>query len=1092
MNGLYRLKSSVKHNLVVLFFYIVTGYLGLMLAVPPGYATAIWPPSGIALGFVLVYGLSTLPGIFIGSFILNFYITWNNFGNAYDVFVLVTGVITGTGAVLQVLMGWLLIKCFIQLNNPLHLPKDILLFALLSGPVSCLVNATLSNFGLYWIGALVPENLLTNWVTWWTGDSVGVLIFTPVILITLAQPANLWRSRVVPILLPLCFTFCIVFLAHLFYSQAEFKRVQSKFIELTQYKFSRLADQLHLSMEIGKEMAVFFTIVPDINKDAFQRLAHLIIRENSSIQSILWVPKVVDHTKGNIKFQSPITKNVSGQHRSSGTITEEYRVLFYLSKTKDSVQKGDTLSSVLHLNTVNHLIKKESSFVVPDYPFKNARLDGVSIVTPVLSNNTIAGFIVLRININELFKQNFNNFLKYSHLNVTHISDDANHTAVYEIYDQQIFMNPSRLVHTSSNFVLAGQIWGFNAISSPYFINREYSWQVWLSLTTTLFFCVIMNIILFILYGQRYLIQFLAEARTMQLQAEQAKNKLLLNATGEGVLRIDLDYKIAFINTAASKLLGYSNDELKDESIYKILIEKIADVHAPPIESLAVYRAINDQSVIRTKEAVFWKKDHSYIWVEYTCIPIIVDNTVNGAAIIFSDISDRLENEAKLMNMAHVDPLTKLPNRLSFFEFLEHAIARAQRSKKQFAICFIDLDNFKSINDTLGHLYGDKLLTILPQKITPHLRDTDYFARIGGDEFGLICEETYKINDLTRIIKRILAAFEKPVKIDDQYVKASLSIGIALFPKNGIDSETLLNSADNAMYQSKGKGKSTFSFYSESANEKLLKYNQIEDFLLQAIKEKSYRIYYQPMLHAVTHKVLGVEALLRWEDEHLKNVPLVESLLIAEDRGIIYELGKLILQQAFKDYRDHFDGKSNLLLAMNISIKQIENTSFTRFLQILLKKFRIQPHELCLEINENSLINDSEYVISVMNRLNELGVQFALDDFGIGYSSIHLLKKLPISFIKIDRSFIKELDMNSDDATIVLTTIQLSHGLGLQTIAEGVENTMQLELLNKWGCNIVQGYYFAQPMPLNELLDWIKAHELALKTKQTKNEGDSL
>ncbi|KTD37421.1 sensory box/GGDEF domain protein [Legionella moravica] len=1091
MNGLHLLKSSVKHNLAVLLFYIVTGYLGLMLAVPPGYATAIWPPSGIALGFVLVYGLSTLPGIFIGSFILNFYITWNNVGNAFDVFVLVTGVITGTGAVLQALTGWSLIKYFIQLNNPLHLPKDILLFALLSGPVSCLVNATLSNAGLYWIGALVPENVLTSWVTWWTGDSIGVLIFTPVILITLAQPAKLWRSRLVPILLPLCLTFCIIFLAHLFYSQAEFKRVQSKFIELTQYKFSRLADQLHLTVEIGKEMAVFFTIAPDISKDAFQSLAHLIIRENSSIQSIIWVPKAVDRTKGNIKSQFPITNNFSGHDASSGTKKDEYTVLYSLSETKDTVQKGDTLSSILHLNTVEQLLKKDSSIVVPSNTSKNARLDGMSIATPVLSKNTIVGFIVLRINIHELFNQNFNNFLKYSHLTITNPGDDENQRTVYEIYNQHVFMNPSRLVHVSSNFVFAGQTWEFNATSSPYFINREYSWQVWLSLTTTLFFCVFMNIILFILYGQRYLIQFLAEARTMQLQAEQAKNKLLLNATGEGVLRIDLDYKIAFINTAAAKMLGYSSDELKDESIYKILIEKVVPDRAPPLESLSVYRAIHEQSVIKTKEAIFWKKDHSYIWVEYTCIPIIVDNTVNGAAIIFSDISERLENEAKLMNMAHVDPLTKLPNRLSFFEFLEHAIARAQRSKKQFAICFIDLDNFKTINDTLGHLYGDKLLSLLPQKISPHLRDTDYFARIGGDEFGLICEETYKINDVTRIVKRILAAFEKPTKIDDQYVKVSLSIGIALFPKNGIDSETLLNSADNAMYQSKGKGKSTFSFYSESANEKLLRYNQIEDFLLQAIKEKSYRIYYQPMLHAVTHKILGIEALLRWDDEHLKDVPLAESLLIAEDRGIIYELGKLILQQAFKEYREHFESKSNLLLAINISIKQIENTSFIRFLQVLLKKFRIQPQNLCLEINENSLINESEYVISVMNRLNGFGVQFALDDFGIGYSSIHLLKKLPISFIKIDRSFIKELDMNSDDATIVLTTIQLSHGLGLQTIAEGVENTMQLELLNKWGCNLVQGYYFAQPMPLNELLDWIKAHELALKMKQSKDDSDS-
>ncbi|KTD43376.1 bifunctional diguanylate cyclase/phosphodiesterase [Legionella quateirensis] len=1083
MGGDSLLTNSVKYNLAVLFLYILTGYIGLMLAVPPGYATAIWPPSGIALGFVLVYGLNTLPGIFIGSFILNIYITFNNVGNAIDLFVVVTGVITGTGAVLQAIFGWWLIKHFIQLNNPLHLPKDILLSALLTGPVSCIVNSTFSNVGLYLIGAISSENFLTSWVTWWTGDSTGVLIFTPVILIAFAQPAKLWRSRVVPILIPLCFTFCIVFLAHLFYSQAEYKRVQSKFIELTKYKFNRLADQLHLTTEMGKEMALFFTIVPEISNEDFQSLATSMVQENSYIQSILWVPNVAKRNQLNMKYQSSTTKMTQMNNDSLSTKSDYASVLFSQSSTGKFFQKGDDQSSIHDLNKMAKHFIQNKSFVFPIITSKNNRLDGVYIVTPVINNNKIAGYILMHIDIQELFNQKFNNFLKYSNLKLTNKPDDPNRAAVYEIYAKNVLMNQSRLFQTSSTFLFAGENWGFNATSSPYFINLEYSWHVWLSLTTTLFFCVFMNMILFILYGQRYLIQFLAEARTLQLQSEQAKNKLLLNATGEGLIWINLDYKIAIINSAAEQLLGYSSNELKDESIYKILIERIINDHAPPLESLTVYRAIHEQSVIRTKEAVFWKKDHSYIWVEYTCIPIIVNNEIDGAAIIFSDISERLENEAKLMNMAHVDPLTKLPNRLSFFEFLEHAIARAQRSKKQFGICFLDIDNFKLINDSLGHVYGDKLLTILPEKITPHLRDSDYFARIGGDEFGLICEETYKVNDLTRIMKRILNAFDKPIKIDDHYVKASLSIGIALYPKNGIDSETLLKNADNAMYQSKQKGKATFSFYNDSTNEKIMKYNKIEHALHQAIREKKYRIYYQPMLHAVSHTVFGIEALLRWEDEHLKHVPLVESLLIAEDRGIIYDLGKLILQQAFEEYCDISKNKANLLLAMNISIKQIENASFAQFIQALLKKFQIKPNELCLEITENSLINDKEHIINTMYRLHEFGIQFALDDFGIGFSSIHLLKKLPISFLKIDRSFIKGLDLNPDDATIVLTTIQLSHGLGIKSIAEGVESNEQLNLLNKWGCNIVQGYYFAQPMPLNELLIWMKEHETLLKTK---------
>lgn len=1082
MSKNFFLEHTVKYNFAAVFFYTLTGFLGLLLAVPPGYATAIWPPSGIALGFVLICGLRTLPGIFIGSFILNFYVTYSIYGNIIDLVTIETGLITGTGAVLQALFGWWLIKVFVQLNNPLHLPKDILLSALLMGPVSCVVNATFSNLGLYLIGVLSTENFLTSWVTWWTGDSIGVLIFTPVILIAFAKPVHLWRCRFIPILIPLCLTFLIVLLAHIFYSKSEFKRVQSKFIELTNYKLHQLESKIALTSEIGKGVALFCAMKPEIDKEEFERFGALFLQENSIIQSIQWIPKTINPDEFEKKYHTVI----KGMHTVQDGYDNKkprvyYPVLFSVSRNESIFPAGYDLASIINVDDIYQKSSKTKISVFPMILSNNGTINKMFIVAPVYIRGEIEGFILLQINIIKLFKSAFNNFSKYSNITISNNSEAHTEKGSFEIYNKPLSTHSNRLIHTSLNYQFAGETWYFNATSSPYFINQEYSWEVWLSLTTTLFFCVLMNITLFILYGQRHLIQYLAEARNLQLQTEKAKNKLLLNATGEGVLWIDLDCNIAFINGAAEKLLKYTSDELKEESIYKILIEKIQKEQPLSIESLAVYRAIHEKSVVRIKEAVFWKKDHSYFWVEYTCIPIIIDNVVKGAAIIFSDITERLDNENKLMNMAHIDNLTKLPNRLSFFEFLEHAIARAHRNKQQFGVCFIDVDNFKYINDTYGHIYGDKLLTILPGKIKPFLRDADYFARIGGDEFGLVFEEAYRVNDLSKIIKRILMAFDKPIKVDDQYVKASLSIGIAIYPVNGDDSETLLKNADNAMYQSKAKGKSTFSFYNESSNEKVLKYNYIETALHRAIKEKSYRIYYQPLIHTVTHKILGVEALLRWEDEELKNVPLVESLLVAEDRGVIHELGKHILQQAFTEYQELSRKRSRFCLTMNISIKQIASLEFIEQIKLLINNFHIKPNQIYFEIKETSFIKDPENIIDLMKDLYSLGIRFALDDFGIGYSSIHLLKKLPISFLKIDSSFIKDLDMNADDATIVLTTIQLSHGLGIKSIAEGLENKEQFELLKKWGCNIVQGFYFAKPMPLNELVLWMKKHDASLK-----------
>ncbi|KTC83440.1 diguanylate cyclase domain-containing protein [Legionella cincinnatiensis] len=795
-------KKIVLYNLVVIFFYILSGFLGLMLAVPPGYATTIWASSGIALGSVLVWNLRTLPGIFIASFILNCYITFNNVGDLFDFSKLFPGLITGAGALLQALFGWWLVKRFVRLNNPLHLPKDILIFALLTGPVSCVIAATISNVGLYWLGVISSENLSLSWITWWIGDSIGVLIFTPVFLILFAKPRKLWRSRIIPILVPLCLTFIIVIIAHVFYRYSEFKHIQSKFAGAIQYKFNLLTEKLKLTKETAHTTSLFLAAAPIINKEEFQRLGTLLLQENSIIQSIQWVPKVTNRENFEKKYHLEILGKNSKNYSSSKKKSVYYPILFTVSKSHNIFPNGYDLSS--NPNLINRLND------TPVLLGSKGKIDKMLIISPVYRSNQIAGFTILQINFVQLFNQFFDNFLNYSNLMIKISSPDLN-SPIFEIYNKTMRYNPDESYSISYTKYFADSAWNITATLSPYFSLSRFPWHAWLALTTTLFFCVLMNIILFILYGQRYLIQYLAYAKTMQLKTEKAKNLLLLNAAGEGIFRIDINYKITFINPAAKKLLGYSSNELKNESIIKILCEKIT----PPnkIESTSIYKAIQEQTIIRAKEAVFWKKDHSYLSVEYTCIPVIINHKVIGAAIIFSDITERLDNEKKLIKMAHYDPLTKLPNRQSFFDYLEHALGRACRNKTQLGLCFIDIDNFKVINDTFGHAYGDKLLMALSEIITPYLREIDYFARIGGDEFGLIFEQIHQHDDLIKIFERILSAFHNPIQIDDLFIKASISIGVAMYPKHGSDTQTLFVNADIAMYHAKAQGKATYSFF---------------------------------------------------------------------------------------------------------------------------------------------------------------------------------------------------------------------------------------------------------------------------------------
>ncbi|MBA2656601.1 MAG: diguanylate cyclase [Tatlockia sp.] len=790
------LKKTILNNLIVLLLYISSGFLGLLLAVPPGYATAIWAPSGIALGAILVWGLESLPGIFLASFLLNFYVTLINEGNLLNLLNLATGLIIGCGAVLQALLGWWLVKRFIRINNSLHLPKEILYFALLTGPISCIVAATIGNLGLCLLRIISVDNFARSWLTWWIGDSIGVLIITPVFLILFAKPRKLWRSRLIPILMPLCLTFIIVIVAHIFYRQSELNRVQTKFEELTQSKLNLLTSELRFVNENAQTLALLLSAIPSINKEAFQLQANSLLKKNPNVQAIYWVPKI-DNAK---EFEKKFQLKIWGENwLSLANKTLAYPILYTATQGKN-----------IYFNGYNFLsnVKFAESFKSPNnniIPLKNKeKLDTLLITSPVYRQTQMAGFVVLQVNFNQLINQIFEQFLYYSTVSVKIKSPGTALTPLFKLHNKQFQTNETAQYQVDYPILFNNSTWGFKATLAPYFINNEYSWQVWSALAATLFFCVLMNIILFILYGQRFLIQFLVEAKTIQLNTEKAKNLLLLNAASEGIFWINNDYKITFINPAAEKLLGYSSNELKDAPITKVLVDKSS-----------IHEAIREKTIIKIKEVVFLTKDQSYLPVEYTCIPILINRKVKGAAIIFSDISERLENEKHLMRLAHYDPLTKLPNRLSFFDYLEHSLARAHRNKTQLGVCFIDVDNFKVINDKLGHVYGDKLLKILPDIIIPHLREADYLARIGGDEFGLILEEIQDREDLVKIFQRILSTFHNLIKIDDKYIKTSISIGVAFYPENGTDIPTLFKNADIAMYQGKSKGKFTFSFYED-------------------------------------------------------------------------------------------------------------------------------------------------------------------------------------------------------------------------------------------------------------------------------------
>lgn len=433
------------------------------------------------------------------------------------------------------------------------------------------------------------------------------------------------------------------------------------------------------------------------------------------------------------------------------------------------------------------------------------------------------------------------------------------------------------------------------------------------------------------------------------------------------------------------------------------------------------------------------------------------------------------KTKQKLEKIAHHDTLTQLPNRYNFLNILEKALVHAENSDLSFAVCFIDLDNFKAVNDSLGHNVGDKLLQAVAKKVQFTLRNIDYLARLSGDEFGLIISNITTVAEITKIVAAYHKAFNRVYLVDGHSIAVSASIGIALYPTGGCSETELIKHADIAMYKAKELGKGKFKFFNEETNNQVQRRHLIETELQTAIDRQEFRLVYQPQIDSKSGKVYGVEALIRWNSAVLGHVGPDEFIPIAEESMLICDIGLWVLHQVGQDYSQLTKINRCINVSVNVSMRQIENKNFKKELVEILEKYHIKSHALTIEVTETALMKNSKKVINEMHKLSALGIKFALDDFGIGYSSMSYLKRLPISFIKIDQSFVKDIGKDSTSTAIVRTIISLSKTLGAKTTAEGVETQETSEFLKSNYCNYQQGYFFSKPVSVEELLNKLKS-----------------
>ncbi|GAB3399854.1 EAL domain-containing protein [Massilia agilis] len=538
-----------------------------------------------------------------------------------------------------------------------------------------------------------------------------------------------------------------------------------------------------------------------------------------------------------------------------------------------------------------------------------------------------------------------------------------------------------------------------------------------------------------------------------------------LEHIADGVMVIDLNGKIIATNPAFTQITGYTEAEAlgqqssltsskrHDERFYDALWRDLA-------------------------ETGFWRgeiwnaRKNGEVYLEWLTVSAVRDDSgaVTHYVAVFSDITRAKEAQTKLDHLAHHDPLTALPNRLLFHDRLQHALQQAGRNKTELAVLFIDLDRFKNVNDTLGHHIGDELLKQVARALSSNLREGDTLARLGGDEFIVLLENIDGQFGAGHVAGKLVSMFEQPFTVSDYELFVTCSVGVSMYPQDAQDLNMLIRNADVAMYQAKARGRNNFQFYAPSMTGEGLERLRIETMLRRSIEKGEIFLHYQPQVEIDSGRLIGVEALVRWQNPELGLVPPARFIPLAEDTGFISQLGEWVLQQACTQMVSWQEaGFVVPKLAVNLSVRQFERGSIAAMVDGVLRESRLEPARLQLEVTESVIMNTGD-ALQFINDLHEVGVGLAIDDFGTGYSSLAYLKKLPVQTLKIDRSFIKDISTDANDEAITVAIIQLGKSLNLSVIAEGVETAEQAAFLLRHGCNRAQGYYYSKPASAQELL----------------------
>ena len=563
--------------------------------------------------------------------------------------------------------------------------------------------------------------------------------------------------------------------------------------------------------------------------------------------------------------------------------------------------------------------------------------------------------------------------------------------------------------------------------------------------------------------------QTIVRKALLSLEKSREEWKSIIDNMQDIFLQTDKEGRIIKVSPSIERLTGYTMDE--------VLGKNILSLYYKPQETAAQRSYyLSHLEPIKNMEAQILHKNGTILSFDTNVTPRFdARHEYIGSDNFAKDITELKRSQEKIEHMALHDSLTNLPNRAMLSSMLTHSIQASKRRKEKIAVLFLDLDNFKNINDSFGHIEGDRVLIIAAEEFKKILRMDDMVYRFGGDEFVIVLEHITKVQDIIEVAKKINHIFDAPICTDSHVHYLGCSIGIAIYPDDALNTEDLIKNADAAVYKAKMEGKNTFEFYKKALGGKIEKEEYIRNLLRKAIKNKEFELYYQPQISVKDPKIVGLEALIRWNSPELGFTKPIDFIAIAEKMQLVIPLGRWVLEMACRQVKKwHDKGIYNGNIGINISDVQITNDNFNELLHEVLAKSGLDAKYVDLEITETIWMNYDKSNIGIFDAIKKLGVNLSIDDFGTGFSSLSYIRTNPVDQLKIDQSFIEGIPHDSSACAIVNTIIALAKNLDNKSIAEGVETEAQLNYLREKGCDIIQGYYYSEPLCTAEMETYFK------------------